>query len=439
MSMMKKCVKILLVVVLAVILVVPIRGTTVDPSLELEQIRKFSRPYEFDYVSWTVSAVTRKIQQGQMGIQRWMSPDQGREMVLKYLDLRNQVANLENQLQRILSDPTLENREQAAVPVRDELDIKRNEKLQLAPYVEQIVQSQMNTGLKSLGMSLGGKLIPPVLYQAESASYALIVSPRDEIRQAANIMLVPDLTLDEINQLEIQIEENLNLSALVVGIGGVGLYPSMIIESGSLNWLLHVVGHEWTHNYLTLRPLGVNYFSSPELTTINETIADLSGDAVRDQVFELYYPEYLPSGSGNTLPEDSPDLGRISFQARKESLLESQAFDFREEMHITRLVTDRLLAEGKINEAEQYLENRRQYFWETGIQIRKLNQAYFAFHGSYAAAPGGAAGSEGADLGQQLRDLREKIPDYAEFMRTVAWRWRTDQFQQLFSLDFQYQ
>jgi len=437
MSITKRSFKILLAVLLAIILVVPVRGTTVDPSLELEQIRKYSRAYEFDYVSWIVSAANRKIQQGQMGVQRWIPPEQGREMVLEYLDLRNQVAHLENQLQMILSDPTLENREQAAVSVRDELKIKRNEKFQLAPFVEQIVQTQMNVALNSLGLSFGGKLIPPVLYQAESNSYALIVSPRDEIRQAANLMLIPDLTLDQITQLENKIEENLNLSALVVGIGGVGLYPSMIIESGSLNWLLHVVGHEWTHNFLTLRPLGANYFSSPELTTINETIADLSGDAVRDQVFMLYYPEYLPDLSGISAPEEPTGPDRVSFQARKESLLESQAFDFREQMHITRLVTDRLLAEGRIEEAENYLENRREYFWENGIQIRRLNQAYFAFHGSYAAAPGGAAGSEGADLGQQLRDLREKIPDYAEFMRTVAWRWRTDQFEKLFSLENQ--
>ena len=439
MSLMKKSIKILLAVMLAFILVAPIRGTTVDPSLELEQIRKYSRAYEFDYVSWVISAVSRKFQQGQMGVERWITPGQGREMVLEYLDLRNQVASLEHQLEMILSDPNLEDPEQEAAPVRDLLKIKRSAKLQLAPFVEQIVQSQMDMALNTLGVSIGGKLIPPVLYKSESASYALIVSPRDEIRQVANIMLVPDLNLDEIQEIERNIEENLNLSALVVGIGGVGLYPSMIIESGSLNWLLHVVGHEWTHNYLTVRPLGANYFSSPELTTVNETIADLSGDAVRDQVFKLYYPEYLPDKPRNLTPEESPGSDQISFQARKESLLESQAFDFREQMHLTRLVTDQLLAEGRVEEAEQYLEARRQYFWENGIQIRKLNQAYFAFHGSYAAAPGGAAGSQGADLGQQLRDLRERIPDYAEFMRIVAWRWRMDQFNHLFSLDYQNQ
>jgi hypothetical protein len=78
------------------------------------------------------------------------------------------------------------------------------------------------------------------------------------------------------------------------------------------------------------------------------------------------------------------------------------------------------------------MEQRRIVFWENGYHIRRLNQAYFAFHGSYAADPGGAASEEGVDLGQELRDLRSEIPSYREYMRLVAWRWRLDQFQELF-------
>ncbi len=148
-------------------------------------------------------------------------------------------------------------------------------------------------------MAYGGQLVPQVLYKSEQDSYALIVSPRDEIRQEANLMLVRGLSLDEIISLENSIEKELDLSALVVGIGGVGLYPSMIIETGNLDWLIHVISHEWTHNFLTLRPLGMHYAASPELTTINETIADLSADDIQRMTFELYYPEYLP-------PEEIP-------------------------------------------------------------------------------------------------------------------------------------
>jgi hypothetical protein len=101
-------------------------------------------------------------------------------------------------------------------------------------------------------------------------------------------------------------------------------------------------------------------------------------------------------------------------------------------MHITRLEVDRLLAEGRITEAEEYMERRRIYFWENGYLIRRLNQAYFAFHGSYAADPGGAAGQQGVDLGAELRELKSSSPSYRDFMRQVSWKWRLEQFQQLF-------
>jgi hypothetical protein len=93
---------------------------------------------------------------------------------------------------------------------------------------------------------------------------------------------------------------------------------------------------------------------------------------------------------------------------------------------------DRLLEEGKVAEAEAYMEKRRQVFWDHGYRIRKLNQAYFAFHGSYAAQPGGAGGAEENRLGQNLRELKETLPSFSDFMRKVAWMWRLDQFQRVF-------
>jgi hypothetical protein len=209
----------------------------------------------------------------------------------------------------------------------------------------------------------------------------------------------------------------------------------MIIESGNLDWLIHVMGHEWTHNYLTIRPLGASYNASPELKTINETIADLSADEIQRRVFQLYYPELLP-GQVDQPPVSSPEAdldGTPDPGVPEES--QDPSFDFRAEMHITRLEVDRLLAAGEIETAEQYMESRREFFWENGYMIRKLNQAYFAFHGSYAAEPGGATDQEGADLGAQLRALKDRAPSYRTFMRQVAWRWRLDQFQALFESD----
>jgi len=403
--------------------ILPVRGSNVDPSLQLEKIRSHSRPHEFDYVSWTISALIRKLTQSSLDVFRYIPREEGQKIVLDYLELIYQINNSQGDLVSVLSDPQLENKDSAAAEIRMNLGVMLAEREDISPFVEQIVQGQMNTALVALRISLGGQLIPPVLYRTEPDSYALIVSPREEIQQAANLMLIRNLALDEIVHLEEAIEDDLDLSALVVGIGGVGLYPSMIIETSSLDWTIHVIGHEWTHNYLTIRPLGANYYASPELTTINETIADLSAEDIQRELFSLYYPEFLP-------PEQTiEELGELP---ALNPIPPEENFDFRAEMHLTRLEVDRLLTAGKINEAEDYMESRRVIFWENGYLIRKLNQAYFAFHGSYAADPGGASNAEGADLGRQLRELKEEAPSYAEFMRDVAWRWRLDQFQALF-------
>ena len=409
-----------------VIGILPVRGSEVDLSQQLEQIRSYSRPYEFDYASWIVSALGQKLTQSSLKVYRYTPAGEERQIVLDYLDLRNQINQSQDILISVLSDPQLENRDQASAEIKKELEEMRSRREDTAPFVEQIIQGQMNHALVNLGMSAGGQLVPPVLYRSEPDSYALIVSPRDEIQQAANLMLIRNLTLEQIIHLEEIIERELNLSALVVGIGGVGLYPSMVIETGNLDWLIHVIGHEWTHNFLTIRPLGANYFTSPELTTINETIADLSADEIQRETFLLYYPEFLPAESvaeesEETPPPDPPD-----------PIPAGDVFDFRAEMHITRLEVDRLLAEGEINKAEDYMETRRLFFLKNGYLIRRLNQAYFAFHGSYAAAPGGAADAEGADLGSQLRELKTNASSYAAFMHEVAWKWRLDQFQRLF-------
>jgi len=94
-------------------------------------------------------------------------------------------------------------------------------------------------------------------------------------------------------------------------------------------------------------------------------------------------------------------------------------FDFREQMYITRVNADLLLAEGKIEEAEAYMEERRQIFLRNGYLLRKINQAYFAFHGAYADAPGGAAGED--PIGPAVRALRAQSDSLTDFVETIRW------------------
>ena len=83
----------------------------------------------------------------------------------------------------------------------------------------------------------------------------------------------------------------------------------------------------------------------------------------------------------------------------------------------TRVRADELLAAGRVEEAEEYMEERRLFLWENGYRIRKLNQAYFAFYGAYADLPG----QRGEDpIGPALLTLREESPSLRVFLDRVA-------------------
>jgi hypothetical protein len=109
---------------------------------------------------------------------------------------------------------------------------------------------------------------------------------------------------------------------------------------------------------------------------------------------------------------------------------EPPEFDYRMEMRNTRIRVDELLAEGKIEEAETYMEERRQIFVNEGYAIRKLNQAYFAFHGSYADAPG-AAGED--PIGPTVLRLRARSPSLYIFVNQVAGVTRLSELEMLLS------
>ncbi|MCH8310864.1 MAG: hypothetical protein IIB17_10285, partial [Chloroflexi bacterium] len=65
--------------------------------------------------------------------------------------------------------------------------------------------------------------------------------------------------------------------------------------------------------------------------------------------------------------------------------------------------------------AESYMERRRQIFVANGFPIRKLNQAYFAFNGTYADS---AASS--SPIAEQLKRYRNAAPDVGTFIKQVA-------------------
>jgi hypothetical protein len=83
--------KLIFIIFIIIIGILSARGSEVDLSQQLEQIRSYSRTYEFDYVSWTVSALGQKLSQSSLKVYRYIPTGEGRQIVLDYLDLRNKI------------------------------------------------------------------------------------------------------------------------------------------------------------------------------------------------------------------------------------------------------------------------------------------------------------------------------------------------------------
>ncbi len=378
----------------------------------LQQVRRFTRAAEFDFLTWTVDAAAVKIRQASLGNSGYLDRDQGREAVLGYLQLVRVSEEQQANLAEVYADASLDDREAAAAPLAARLAKTRADLQHLQPAAEAVLQEQVAVVLADLGLGVGGAVFPPVSFQFSRLPDALIVSPRTAIRQDANIQLAPGMPLEEHIALERRVEQALDMSALVVPVGGIGTYPTMVQETTSLDWVLETVVHEWVHNYLSLRPLGLSYDVSPELRTMNETVASLLGTEIGGQVLRRYYPELAPP------PAPSPQASVAPPEPAQVS--EPPPFDFRAEMHTTRVHVDALLAAGAVDEAEAYMEARRQVFYDQGYHfLRKLNQAYFAFYGAYADEPGGAAGED--PVGGAVRALRARSDSALTFLRRMAW------------------
>jgi hypothetical protein len=405
---------------LAIAIVIATGGDSPRFTGQTDRVRTYTRQIEFDYPNWVWNAAWTKLKQGAIGAPFLFDRGTNKEIVFEYLRVTNELQQTESAIEQIYADPEIKDKDSSAAFLRTQRDKLTARQTQLAPFAEATLQSQIGQALADLGLTTGGQTIPPTLYHISSTPLALIVSPRDHIEQIANISVLPALTVDDQITLEDKVAKSMNVSTLVVPIGGVGVYPTMVMETTDLNWTLDTIAHEWTHNYLNLRPLGLNYSTTAELRTMNETTASIVGGEVGKYVLQEYYPEVIGSSSKN--------FNLISFKdgLLPSTKLDNPPFDFRAEMHETRVKADELLAQGKIEEAETYMEQRRQVFWKNGYLLRKLNQAYFAFHGAYADVPGGAAGED--PVGPAVRALRAQSGSLEEFVNRIAWM---TSFQQL--------
>ncbi len=367
----------------------------------LEQsISQTVRQQAFDLVRYEVGAVTSKAGDLIRRAGARLSDEEQSQLVRQYQQRAQAIGRLQDEVERQYADPAVADPEVATAAARARIDHLNGLQYEIRPVVERALEIQTAQTLDQMGLTTGGMVWPPVRFDFSALPNYLIVSPRDRIEMEAGIHLQPDLDLPQIEIIEETIASEFGKSTLVEGLGGLGVWPTLVLDQASLSWILETIAHEWVHNYLIFHPLGWRMNDSGQMNTINETVATIVGEEIGQKVaHDFYGVPYPPPPAANREPPPPPDPDR---------------FDFGTEMRRTRLHVDELLAAGQVEEAERYMEERRQVFVQNGYPIRKLNQAYFAFHGSYAT---GAASTD--PIGPKLQELRALMPDLATFLSAV--------------------
>ena len=340
-----------------------------------------------------------------------------RELVTQYFLLGEE----ERRLERRVTETSLPIHGESATALaefEEELAQTRVARAKIRDEVEERLEAAIDAAIVEEGLFPRGLFdtiginFPPVDFRLEPSPRALIVSPRDRIEIVEATLLDPGIPEEEMDALERRILEEEDLSAIVAGTGGVATFPAVINARYSLQTTLRIAAHEWMHHYLFFHPLGQRYGKNTEMTSINETVASIFGDELGDLVFREYEAAANVPVSLYTFPQ---------------SPAQQEPFDFRQEMRETRLTVEDMLSEGRIEEAEAYMEERRLFMAENGHYIRKLNQAYFAFHGNYGDSPASVS-----PLFGQLTMLREASPTLGDFIRDVAAVSSQEEFLELF-------
>lgn len=365
---------------------------------------------QFDFVAWWIGAAAAKVGHELTGPQNGMAEAEQVAFVRDYMARVADFQKVEHRIEVAYADPAISDPAAATLDQRRKRDALRAWLNARQTLAEAIVQEQIEHVLREEGFALGGQVSPPLRFRFTELPDVLIVSRRDRIERIDQRGMATGMTVDEKDRIEEDVDARFDVSSLVTPIGGLAAYPTMLPETSSLNWLLDVVAHEWAHNYLmfTLSYVGTNLTSDPVALTINETAANIVGREIGPRVAERFYPDLSVAITSDVYASSAPRAAQAS------------DFDFRKEMRETRVRTDELLAEGKVEEAEAYMEERRALFVQNGHLIRKLNQAYFAFYGAYNDVPGGAPASGKDPVGPAVQALRARSASVGEFLRAIA-------------------
>ena len=396
-------------VVLALLVALALSPGDLPPRGDL--ITEAASPFRYSLVGWELSKFPEKwlrIARQNFPFASRSKSDDRVDFLLSYFQRNADLQDAKARLERVASGLPGEPEAELRRKVQDFQRQQDKDRPNMEADIEAIITGVLTEERLDIPMGIGRLVWPPVDFRPTTPPKVLIVSPRERIEIARDVLLRPGLDLSDAERLESEIQSS-GMSALVEDTGGLAAYPSMVPDFYDLRGTIATAAHEWTHHYLIFHPLGRQYWSNDIMRTINETVADTVGGEVADRIMRRYFT--LPASAS---PAPSPRAGG-EVVAYASAVLPQEEFSFNGEMRLPRLHVDELLAAGQVSEAEQYMEERRRFLADHGYFIRKLNQAYFAFHGAYADTP-----ASSSRAGPDIQGLRRKSASLGDFLRKAS-------------------
>lgn len=385
----------LLITAIVILTCLPGSGCGQDSGLDAD-INSIIADYSFDLFDWELDALSGELDEMLFGNNEYSADDS--IIVLEYFSIVEQVTALNYEIEAVKSGVA----EGDLASLEDEMSSLLEYQQLFEIQAEKIIEKQIRETLdQTLGEEAG---FPPVNFIIEEPPKVLVVSPRDSIDSIKEITLDNGLTTEHMESIEEAIDE-LGVSSLIINVGGMATYPAFVTVSTNLKFTINAAIEEWLHQYLFFKPLGFLYALDQagvsrnyEIATMNETLAGIVSDELGDILYQNYYARY----------EETEVQGEDAGEAET-------GFDFYREMREIRLQVDEYLAQGEIEQAEAYMEQKRLYIISQGYYIRKLNQAYFAFYGAYADSPGSVD-----PIGDEMRQLRSQYDSVKDFLNDAS-------------------
>jgi hypothetical protein len=386
----------------AALVVLLLLGPGVAPVPGLDQrLARVAGAERFDLVGWEVGTLTARVAQTISA----PAPVNRVDLVERYFTLSREAARA--RAARDAAWARGPDGQADLMATQHRLESLQTQLTSLEPTVEATISAQLEAAMRADQIRRGlvtwlpvpgtpfarPSIVPPVFFQLGPLPELLAVAPRDRIALVDSMLVEPGVTPRQVERLE-HGADALGFSSVVTDIGGLSAYPSMLPDTDSAQDLLVTVAHEWTHQYLALRPLGQHYGDSYDMIEINETVADMVGHELGTAVYTaIYQPLTLPA----------PPPSRPSGPPRP---------DFWSLIRQIRLTVEADLARGDVAGADAYMAAQPRALARAGYAVRKVNTAYLAFFGSYA--------NSANPYEEPLRRLRSRSGSLVAFLQTVA-------------------